>query len=247
MEILAVIPARYQSSRFPGKPLVEIKGVSMIKRTYNQVLKSKALDWTVVATDSKKIFDHCKKENIEVVMTSDDCATGTDRVAEIAKIFSNYDLYVNIQGDEPVISPEVIKEIVGSYKKYEDDFIAYNSYKIIESKKEIDSDTIIKVILNENDELIYMSRLPIPFNKPNKKYIKYYKQVCVYGFTKKALDIFSSYDKTRNEQYEDIEILRFIDLGFNVKMVETKYDSIAVDIPEDIKKVEKYLDEKGMN
>ena len=245
IRIIGVIPARYKSSRFEGKPLCMIKNIPMIKRTFLQASKSKLLDKLVVATDDKRIEEFCKKENIPVIMTSDKHLTGTDRIAEVAtKEF--YDLYVNIQGDEPVIDPQSIDEIVREYKKYGDKYIAYNLYKIIEYEKEINSNTIIKVIVNQKDELMYMSRLPIPFSKSEIK-PNYKKQVCVYGFTKNALDIFSTYSKTINEQYEDIEILRFIDLGYKVKMKETKVDSIAVDVPEDIKKVEKFLDEKGLN
>ena len=242
IKILGVIPARYKSSRFEGKPLAKIAGIPMIKRTYLQAKKCKKLDRLVVATDDNKIYDYCISENIDVVMTSINCLTGTDRIAEVSQKL-DYDLYVNIQGDEPVISPETIEQIIDEYRNYGNRYIAYNLYKEIEINDEVESDTIIKVIINENEDLIYMSRLGIPFNKSDKT-PNFYKQVCVYGFTKKALDIFSSYKKTKNEQFEDIEILRFIDLNFKVKMIKTKYDSIAVDIPEDIKKVEVFLDKK---
>jgi len=109
----------------------------------------------------------------------------------------------------------------------------------------VNTDTIIKVITNEKDELMYMSRLGIPFNKSSLE-AKHKKQICVYGFTKQALDIFSSRTKTLNEQYEDIEILRFVDMGYKVKMKETNVDSIAVDVPSDVKKVENFLEQKGI-
>lgn len=245
LKILGVIPARYKSSRFEGKPLAKINGISMIKRTYLQANKSKLLDKLIVATDDKKIQSFCKEENIPVIMTSDNCLTGTDRIAEVSKELS-YDLYVNIQGDEPVIDPSSIDEIVSEYKKHTDEYIAYNLYKKIDEKDEIESNTIIKTITNEKDELVYMSRLAIPFNKSDLKQ-EFKKQVCVYGFTKKALDMFSSRNKGINEIYEDIEILRFIDMGYKVKMKETTVDSIAVDIPSDIEKVEKFLEEKGLH
>ena len=244
LKTIGVIPARYKSSRFEGKPLCLINGIPMIKRTYLQAKKSKLLDKLVVATDDKRIEKFCKRENIPVVLTSKECLTGTDRIAEVAKK-EFFDLYVNIQGDEPVIDPKSIDEVVSEYKKYGDKYIAYNLYKIIDNKDEIKSNTIIKVITNEKDELMYMSRLPIPYNKSNKN-VKYKKQVCVYGFTKTALEIFNKNIKTLNEQFEDIEILRFIDMGYKVKMKETFVDSIAVDIVEDIKKVEDYLYIKGL-
>jgi len=243
--ILGVIPARYKSTRFEGKPLCLIRGIPMIKRTYTQALKSNLLTNLVVATDSDIIKEYCEKENIPIVMTSTNCLTGTDRIAEVA-LSEHYDLYVNIQGDEPVIDPISIDEIVDEFQKYGDKYIAYNLYKIIDIEDEIKSDTIIKTIVNEVDELMYMSRLGIPFNKSIYKTI-FKKQVCVYGFTKKALEVFSSRDKTLNEQFEDIEILRFLDMGYKVKMKETTVDSIAVDIPSDVKKVEEFLDRNGLD
>ncbi|MFW3405393.1 3-deoxy-manno-octulosonate cytidylyltransferase [Aliarcobacter butzleri] len=244
LKILGIIPARYKSSRFEGKPLCIISGIPMVKRTYLQAKKSNLLDDLIVATESEKIKEYCESENIPVIMTSDRCLTGTDRLTEVSKQM-NYDLYVNIQGDEPVIDSNSIDEVVSEYKNYKDDYIAYNLYKTIDNKEEVTTDTIIKVITNEKDELMYMSRLGIPFNKSNLE-TKYKKQICVYGFTKKALELFSSRSKTQNEQFEDIEILRFVDMGYKVKMKETTVDSIAVDIPNDVEKVEKYLEQKGL-
>lgn len=175
-------------------------------------------------------------------MTSDNCLTGTDRLAEVAEKM-NYDLYVNIQGDEPVIDPKSIDEVVSEYKTYEDEYIAYNLYKKINDSSEVETDTIIKVIVNEKDELMYMSRLGVPFNKSDLN-VEHKKQICVYGFTRKALKLFSSRNKTLNEQYEDIEILRFVDMGYKVKMKETTVDSIAVDVPSDIKKLKTFLVKK---
>lgn len=242
LKILGVIPARYKSSRFEGKPLCLIKDIPMIKRTYNQAKKSKLLSDLVVATDSTKIQEYCINENIPVVMTSETCLTGTDRIAEVSKQehFDLYDLYVNIQGDEPVINPISIDEVVDEFKKHGEEYVAYNLYKLIQDTNEVTSNTIIKTIVNEKEELMYMSRLGVPFNK-SKNEPAFKKQVCVYGFTKKALELFSSRDKTLNEEFEDIEILRFIDMGYKVKMRKTDASSIAVDVPEDVKKVENYL------
>lgn len=245
LKIIGVIPARYKSSRFEGKPLCIIKDIPMIKRTYEQARKSKLLDKLVVATDSEKIKLYCDSEDIPVIMTSESCLTGTDRISEVSQV-EYFDLYVNIQGDEPVIDPKSIDEVVEEFQKFGDQYVAYNLYKTIEDESEINSNTIIKVIVNEKDELMYMSRLGTPYNKSDKNAV-YKKQVCVYGFTKEALKLFASRPKTLNEQYEDIEILRFLDMGYKVKMRETKVDSIAVDVPEDVKKVENFLEENGLN
>lgn len=245
LSILGVIPARYKSSRFEGKPLCLIGGIPMIKRTYTQAKQSALLTDLVVATDSIEIEQYCLSENIPVVMTSDTCLTGTDRLAEVADMLP-YDLYVNIQGDEPVIDPHAIDEVVAAFREHGEAYVAYNLYKEIASTDEVQSDTIIKVIVNEKDELLYMSRLPVPFNK-SETAPTFRKQVCVYGFTKRALVLFSGRDKTRNELHEDIEILRFVDMGYKVKMIKTALDSIAVDVPSDVAKVEAYLQEKGLD
>lgn len=239
LKICGIIPARFKSSRFEGKPLTLINGVPMIKRTYDQAKKSTQLNKLIVATDDKKIFDFCQKEGMEVVMTSTDCLTGTDRVSEVAKS-NKFDLYVNIQGDEPVIDPKTIDAIVESFREHGNKYIAYNLYKKVDSSDEPVSPNSIKVVVNQQDELMYMSRLPVPYSKLDEQPI-YNKQVCVYGFTREALAVFSDNKKTQNEKYEDIEILRYLDLGYKVKMVETLCDSIAVDVPEDVKKVETFL------
>lgn len=241
-KILGVIPARYKSTRFEGKPLALINGIPMIKRTYNQAIKSTLLDDLVVATDDKKIFDYCISENMKVCMTASTCLTGTDRLAEVANEY-DADLYVNIQGDEPVIDPTSIEQIVKLFKENSEDYMVYNLYKIINDECEINSQTIIKVIVNENNDVMYMSRLPVPYSNSSLKQ-KFRQQIPVYGFTKKALKIFSQYQKTINEQFEDVELLRFIDLGYKIKMAETKVDSIAVDVPSDIQKVENFLNAK---
>ncbi len=239
--VLGVIPARYKSTRFEGKPLALINGIPMIKRTYTQAKKSTQLDDLIVATDDQRIVDYCASENIPTIMTSENCLTGTDRLAEVSNKL-DYDLYINIQGDEPVIDPMSITQIIDSYKKYGDRYMVHNLYKVIADKDEINSQAIIKVIIDENDDVMYMSRLPIPFSNSNLM-PDFKQQVPVYGFTKKALSVFSDQEKTLNEQYEDIELLRFVDLGYKIKMQKTDVNSIAVDVPKDIQKVEKFLNQ----
>lgn len=241
LSVLGVIPARYKSSRFEGKPLVKINGIPMIKRTYMQAKKSLLLNKLIVATDDVRIIDYCEMENIPVVLTSDECLTGTDRLAEVAKKMK-FDFYINIQGDEPVIDPDVISQLVNEYLKYGKQYIAYNLYKVIRDKNKIHSKTIIKVVVNTKDEMMYMSRLPIPYSNMLSVESVYRQQIPVYGFTFEALELFSRHKKTINEQFEDIELLRFSDLGYALKMSETFADSISVDIPSDIKRVEEFLE-----
>jgi len=241
--VCAVIPARYGSSRFEGKPLAVIAGMAMLERTYRQAQKCKMLDRVVVATDDVRIEDFCKEHEMDVVMTSSNCLTGTDRVAEVADQVE-YDLYVNVQGDEPVIDPRTIDTVISEYAQHGDKYVAYNLYKRIEDEEDERSPTIIKTVVDDAGELVYMSRLPVPFSKAGKDVVRH-KQVCVYGFSREALHIFSSSQKTANEAAEDIEILRFRDLGYRVRMIETDCSSIAVDVPTDIAKVEAYLSSAG--
>ena len=246
IKVLCVIPARYGSSRFEGKPLAKINDVPMIKRTYDCTIESEVVD-SIVATDDYRIFDYCESENINVIMTSDKCLTGTDRVAEVANKtnYQNYDLYVNIQGDEPVIDSMVINQLVEAYSENGNKYIAYNLYKNIDNESDVHSNAIIKVVVNEGNELMYMSRLPVPYSKSGL--IPAYKmQIPAYGYTKDALHIFSQFCKTENEKFEDIELLRFLDLGYKLKMIETDATSIAVDFPSDIEKVEGYLRKTGV-
>jgi len=241
-KIVGVIPARYKSSRFEGKPLFKINGIPMIKRTYDQVKDTSYLNKLLVATDDERIYKYCLSENIPVVMTDTNHLTGTDRIAEIAKD-GDYDLYINIQGDEPVIDKQAIADIVNFYKDKRYDYEVYALYKEIDVLSEVENNSIIKVIVNEEEELVYMSRYPVPFNK-SKESPKFKKQVCVYGYTQNALREFAITKKTINEQYEDIELLRFIDLGKKIKMIKTDVDSIAVDYPSDVKKVEEFLNKR---
>ena len=237
--VCAIIPARFASSRFEGKPLAPIAGKPMLQRTYEQTRKCRGLDRVIVATDDERIEQFCNEHGMDVMMTSSDCLTGTDRLAEVADKVE-YDLYVNVQGDEPVIDPSVIDAIMSEYAAHGNRFVAYNLYKRIENREEEESPTIIKVIVDNAGELVYMSRLPVPFSKDDTKVVRH-KQVCVYGYTREALRVFASSEKTANEAAEDIEILRFMDFGYRVRMIETECSSIAVDVPSDIQKVEAFL------
>lgn len=229
-----VIPARLASTRLPNKPLIEILGMSLIERTYRQVIKAIKPSNVFVLTDDKLIEQHCIEKGIQVVITSVDCLTGTDRVAEFA-LKSNFDYYINVQGDEPLMNPLDIKKIILEIKKGSEDII--NGYAEIDSEEDFRSLTIPKVVFRPDGRLLYMSRSAIPGNKKNE-FVRAFKQVCVYAFPKKALlNFYHTKSKTFLENIEDIEILRFLELGYEVRMIELSKDSIAVDVEEDIKKV----------
>lgn len=242
MKYAIVIPARYESSRFPGKPLAKILRIPLIERVWKQCSMAIEKEKVFVATDSKEIEAFCFDKNINVIMTSKDCLTGSDRVYEAASILG-LDYVINVQGDEPLVLPEDINKIIDSSKKHPETIL--NGMCRIESESEFRSLTVPKVVFNEKKELLYMSRAAIPQNKENS-YIKAWKQVCIYGFPIKSLKYFySQKNKSSNEIIEDIEILRFLDHGFKIKMIEVSQSSIAVDFPEDIQKVEQAIIEQN--
>ena len=234
MNSIVVIPARMKSTRLPGKPLVDILGKSLVQRTYEQCIKAIEKERVYVATDDDAIRIHCEERGMQVVMTSPDCLTGTDRVAEVAEQIEA-DYYINVQGDEPLINPGDILAVEQAIEKYSGEII--NGYAPIEDEESYRSLTIPKVVCRPDGRLLYMSRSPIPGNKQNE-FIKSWKQVCVYAFPKKALQAFSgSKQKTELEEMEDLEILRFLEMGYEVRMIPLSKESIAVDTPEDVEKV----------
>ncbi len=241
MKYLIVIPARLKSTRLPNKPLIKIKGKEILLRTYERCLQAvNDPKKIIVATDHQSIVAFCQEKNINVIMTSEQCLTGTDRVCEVAKKI-NADTYINVQGDEPIIDPEDLKKVIEIVEK--DPKKVYNGYAEIKTKHNYFSPNIPKVIFHPTTkELMYMSRAAIPANK-SFTFEKAWKQVCIYAFPKDSLVAFSATNKTPLEAIEDIEVLRFLELGYTVQMISLSGNGIAVDVPEDIKKVEAYLDE----
>jgi len=230
---LLVIPARYKSTRFPGKPLVDIFGKTMLQRVYERCKKATGEKNIIIATDSKKIAQHCILKKMNFIITSSKCMTGTDRVAEVAKKIKKT-FYINVQGDEPLIKPSDIKKIIKCAQKKPNQI--FNAMCNIKNEKDFNNISIPKVVTSNKLNLLYMSRAPIPSSK-NKKIIRSKKQVCIYSFPRIALKTFSKNRKTKNEVIEDIEILRFLELGYSVKMIEVSSSSIAVDTPIDLLKV----------
>ena len=234
MEYYLVIPARYNSKRLPGKPLMDICGIPMIIRTYNQCKKIVDKSKILIATDDKRIQKVCEKEKIKVVMTSKKCLTGTDRIAEVAKRFKA-DFYLNVQGDEPICNPIDIKKLLITAKKYPKTII--NGYTAIKDKKLFFSGHIPKVVFRKDGRLLYQSRAAIPTTK-DKKFIKAWRQVCIYSLPYKSLVAFKSVKtKTPLEQLEDCELLRFLELGHEIKMIKMSDKSVAVDTKKNLKDV----------
>ena len=238
MKYIVVIPARYKSKRLPGKPLINIGGLPMIVRTYNQCAKVVNKDKIIVATDSLKIKNVCDKYNIKTIITSNKCLTGTDRVAEVAKkIKCNF--YINVQGDEPFFNPNDLKILIKEAEKKQKEVI--NGYTEIKEKKLFINSSIPKVVFDKKGYLLYMSRGPIPSNKA-LKFKKAWRQICAYSFPRNALiDFKKTKNKTTIESLEDIEILRFLEKGYKVKMIRMSNKSLSVDNIEDLEKAKIYL------
>ena len=238
MKYIVVIPARYKSKRLPGKPLLDIKGIPMIIRTFNQCLKVVPRTKILVATDDKRIQKICEDKDIKTLMTSKKCLTGTDRIAEVAKKIKK-DFYINVQGDEPICNPRDIKKIIKYAKKFPNEII--NGFTEIKEKKLFFSPNIPKLVFKNDGNLLYMSRSPIPSNK-KQQFIKAWRQVCIYSFSYNSLKAYTSVKKkTPLESIEDLESNRFLELGYQVKMLKMSNKSVAVDTKEDLVKVRKIV------
>ena len=241
MNILGIIPARFGSTRFPGKPLVNINGISMIQRVYEQCTKSSRLSRVIIATDDERIAQHVKSFNGEVMMTSPHHLSGTDRCAEIVRKESGkWDAVINIQGDEPYIHPEQI-DLLCSCFEIADVKIATLVKKIL-SPDELFNHNNVKVVLNNRKEAIYFSRLPIPYNRnfPEQDWLKqstYYKHIGIYGYRSKMLTELASLEKTNLEITESLEQLRWIENGYTIHAAVTSHESVAIDTPEDLEKL----------
>ncbi|MDF2437429.1 MAG: kdsB [Bacteroidota bacterium] len=245
MEIIGIIPARYASTRFPGKPLVDIGGTSMIRRVYEQARKASSLTDLVVATDDDRIEDHVKSFGGNVVRTAASHQSGTDRCFEaILKFRKDADVVINIQGDEPFIYPEQI-DLVASCFKGENTQIA-TLVKKITKEEELFNQNTPKVLLNTESEAIYFSRQPLPFirGRAESEWLEaftFYKHIGIYAYKTSVLKDITSLNQSPLELAESLEQLRWIENGYKLKVKLTDFESIAVDVPDDLKKLSHFL------
>ena len=230
MKVLGVIPARYSSLRFPGKPLVDIAGKSMIERVYEQAIKCKDLNKVLVATDDDKIFNHVKLFNGNVIITSSNHQSGTDRCAEaVEKIGEDYDIIINIQGDEPTINPFQISSLIELLKNSKQGIGTL--YKKIKSQKELDDLNTVKLIFNDDFEAINFFRENL-FDK-----LLCNKHIGMYGFRKETLMKITMLPLSINEKKHNLEQLRWLDNNYKIKVLETKTENISIDTIDDLKKL----------
>jgi 3-deoxy-manno-octulosonate cytidylyltransferase (CMP-KDO synthetase) len=259
MKTAVVIPARYGSTRFPGKPLFQIKNKPLIWYVCQAAQQCKNVDLIIVATDDKRIFDTVKTFGGQALMTPETCKNGTERLAFTAQNeLKDYDIFINIQGDEPLIDPDLIDKFASQLQNNKDlDFITA-AYPLKE-EADIQNPNIVKVVFDKNGYALYFSRHPIPYNRDYLKtsvgchcgldpqshrdntHPDYYKHIGVYGYRRDFLLEFAKSEPTPLEKAESLEQLRALENGCNIKVIISAKDTVGVDAPQDIQKIERYL------
>jgi 3-deoxy-manno-octulosonate cytidylyltransferase (CMP-KDO synthetase) len=242
MKIIGIIPARYASTRFPGKPLALIGGISMIQRVYEQACKSKSLHAVVVATDNQQIFDHVQTFG-KACMTATTHVSGTDRCYEVlTQQTEHYDYIINIQGDEPFIAPEQINLLASLLDNKTE--LATLVKKITEQKFLLNPN-VVKAVLNQLGEALYFSRSPIPYWRGNETewttQHAYYKHIGMYAYRADVLEKITQLTVSSLEKAESLEQLRWLENGFRIKVVETTLETIGIDTPDDLEKANEVL------
>lgn len=245
MKISGIIPARFASTRFPGKPLVNIAGKSMIRRVYEQASKSELLTQVIVATDDERIYEHVLSFGGLVQMTSINHQSGTDRCAEVALNQPDTNVIINIQGDEPFIDPKQIDLLCQCFKQSEVNLATL--VKKINNYSELVNNNTPKVIFNKNFEAVYFSRTPVPFLRGYDQEVwlnhhSYYKHIGIYGYRKEALEQITRLPISPLEQAEALEQLRWIENGLHIKIAITDVESIAIDTPQDLEDALSFID-----
>lgn len=243
MKFLGVIPSRYASTRLEGKPLKDICGHTMIEWVYKRT-KLSNLDEVVVATDDERIYKEVERFGGKAILTSKEHENGTSRIAEVCTKYEDYDVIVNVQGDEPLIEPEMINSIINSFK--EDGTISMSTLKYkIDTMEEIENPNYVKVITDKKGYALYFSRSVIPY--PRKLDIQnYYKHVGIYGYKRDFVVEYAKMEPTPLELSESLEQLRALENGYRIKVMETPYKIIGVDTQEELEKVREYIKENGL-
>ncbi len=250
MKAVIIIPARYKSSRFPGKPLAKIAGKSMIRRVYERAALTG--NDVYVATDDERIESEVKSFGGNVVMTSVFHNSGTERCAEaLMKITGNYSVAVNVQGDEPFIDPDQIKKVIRLLEKNKQAHIS-TLIKRIKNKEEIFDPNIPKVVFDSKGYALYFSRSTIPYVRGEEKEnwfekTEFYKHIGIYGYRREVLFEITTLDPTGAEQAESLEQLRWLQHGYRIKTAVTESETISVDVPEDVEKAEGFLRAGGLD
>ncbi|MBN8649799.1 MAG: 3-deoxy-manno-octulosonate cytidylyltransferase [Cytophagales bacterium] len=242
MKVLGIIPARYASTRFPGKPLAHIGGISMIQRVYAQTQKSNVFHQVLVATDNIEIFDHVQSFG-QACMTADSHVSGTDRCHEVlTKQTEQYDYVINIQGDEPFIAPEQI-DLLASLLDGQTELATL--VKKITDHEQLHNPNVVKAVLNKNAEALYFSRSPVPFLRGSSTdwttQHTYFKHIGMYAYRTDVLKKITQLAVSALEKAESLEQLRWLENGFKIKTAETQIETLGIDTPEDLEKANSVL------
>ncbi|MBI1838417.1 MAG: 3-deoxy-manno-octulosonate cytidylyltransferase [Flavobacteriia bacterium] len=243
MKVLGIIPARFASSRFPGKPLIDLKGKTMIQRVYEGVKKSSRIHEVVVATDDMKIFEEVLRFGGNAIMTSENHTTGTDRCGEVAQLYSDFDLIINIQGDEPLVDFRQLDALIDAF---DDEKTAIATLGIRDvSLDDINNTNRIKIAINHENKALYFSRSPIP-NFANAKgnpleIYPYMRHIGLYAFRLKTLIELINLKPSLIESIESLEQLRWLYYGYSIQIIETSIETPNIDVPEDVEKVLAFL------
>ena len=239
MKVLGIIPARFRSSRFPGKPLIDLKGKSMIQRVYEAVNNSGLFDDVIVATEDKRIYQKVISFGGKVEMTSSTHATGTDRCGEVVSRNSDFDVVINIQGDEPLVNPIQLSQLIELFKSDDVEIGTLVSRNI--ALEDISNPNRIKVVLDKNQKAIYFSRSAIPNTHHSKEKnfanLSFFRHIGLYGYRTSILNELVKLESCSLEQMESLEQLRWIYNGFSIHVAETEIETPNIDTPEDVEKV----------
>ncbi len=232
---LAVIPARFASTRFPGKPLIDLLGKSMIQHVYERVIASNLFNEVVVATDDERIFNHVQGFGGKVLMTAAEHQTGTDRCGEVVEQFPEMDIVVNIQGDEPLVSKQQLAQLLSAF---EDEKVEIATLGInTKDREEIEDANRIKLVRKMNGDALYFSRTPIPFERNSLEEFSFIRHIGIYAFKSNILKQLIQLPQSSLEQIESLEQLRWMDFGFNIRVMLTDIETPNIDVPSDVEKV----------
>lgn len=248
MSAIVIIPARYASTRFPGKPLALLKSLPVIQHVYQRAMQSRLADDVVVATDSETIFEKVQSFGGKSVLTAGDHASGTDRIAEVARLM-NYDIIVNVQGDEPLIQSEMIDDVISVL---DDPRASIGTLAFrIKDRREIVDPNVVKVVFNQDGFAFYFSRAPVPYHRDewtdlsqftiHNSRFTVFKHIGIYSYRRDVLMHLSELPPSHLELIEKLEQLRALENGFAIKVKETVHETFGVDTPEDLERIEKCL------
>ena len=234
---VGLIPARWSSSRFEGKPLALINGIPMIRRVYDLACQVKQLDTVVVLTDDDRIVDYCSKNEMRCIVVEDDVRSGTDRCAKALELLDG-NIFVNIQGDEPLLNPDAVDKLI---REHDLNIGVSNAYVKVTDDYKLHDKNVVKVVTDVNSNAVYYSRLPIPYLQ--KEEVTFKQQLGLYVFNRSMLELFPRLIVGENEKAESVEMLRYIENGYAVRMIEVDDEGLSVDTLEDLQRVEKFLND----